>query len=89
MDKVEVLVIVTVTGEDGAPVSKNFRGEGIKDCIAAVKNADQAINLIIDNENEWTENRLYQFRVQLKEYDDRVSQAMMAEVDEGRQGQEA
>ena len=88
MPNVEVLVIVTVTDDNG-PTTKSLQGKGLSDALAALKNADQAIDLIIAEDGAWTENFKYRYREQLKAYEDRKTQIVMDEVVEGRQGQGA
>ncbi|MEE8465542.1 MAG: hypothetical protein V3S68_03635 [Dehalococcoidia bacterium] len=86
--KVEVLVIVTLTGDEG-PVSKPFQGKGIADALAALKNADRAMDLIIAEDDAWHENRRYRYREQLQIREEQLYQTAMEQVKEGRQGQDA
>ncbi len=86
--KVEVLVIVTVTGDDG-PRSKSFQGQGVADALAALKNADRAMDLIIAEDAAWDENRRYRYREQLQIHEEQLYQTEMEQIEEGRQGQGA
>ena len=88
MPNVEVLIIVTVTDDNG-PTTKSFQGKGVNDALAALKNADQALDLIIAEDDAWTENFKYRYRDQLKIYEDRKIKITMDDVAEGRQGQGA
>ena len=87
-NKIEVLVIVTVTDDDG-PTVKSFQGTGINDAMAALSNADRAMDLIIAADDAWTEDFKYRYREQLKIHEEPIAQANQEEIAEGRQGQEA
>ena len=86
--RVEVLIIVTVTDGDG-PTTKSFQGKGVNDAMAALKNADRAMDLIISEDAQWTENFKYRYKEQLQIREEQLYQAEMADIEEGRQGQSA
>ena len=86
--KVEVLIIVTVT-DDSGPTTKSFQGKGVNDAMAALKNADRAMDLIISEDSQWAENFKYRYRDQLQIREDQLHQVEMTEIEEGRQGQSA
>ncbi len=86
--KVDVLVIVTVTDDEG-PTTKSFQGKGLIDAMAALKNADRAMDLIIAEDAEWDQNRKYRYREQLQIHEQQLAQVEAEKVEEGRQGQGA
>ncbi len=86
MLNVEVLVIVTVTDETG-PTIKSFQGRGGADAMAALKNADQAMEMIFQDDLAWEDDANYRYREQLKVHEEQVTQIAMDKVAEGRQGQ--
>ncbi len=88
MPNVEVLVIVTVT-DDSGPTTKSFQGQGAADAMAALKNADTAMELIFQDDQAWTEDRKYRYKEQLKVHQNEVTQRQMEIINEGRQGQSA